>query len=83
MRSLPLIAVAALAVAAAGVLSCTSGGPHGSSGARGGAERRAKLDAVMKSSFCATCHPADYAEHMQNTHGLAFVDEEALSLIHI
>lgn len=26
---------------------------------------------------CATCHPAIYAEHVQNTHGSAFVDEEA------
>jgi HEAT repeat protein len=32
--------------------------------------------AVMKSSYCATCHPADYAEHEQNTHGRAFTDEE-------
>lgn len=32
--------------------------------------------AVMKSSYCATCHPAAYAEHEQNTHGRAFTDEE-------
>ncbi len=31
---------------------------------------------VMKSSYCAACHPAEYAEHEQNTHGRAFTDEE-------
>jgi hypothetical protein len=31
---------------------------------------------VMKSTYCATCHPAIYAEHAQNTHGRAFTDEE-------
>lgn len=37
----------------------------------------AHRDAVMASRFCADCHPAIYAEHRQNTHGLAFHDEEA------
>ncbi|MCY2960886.1 MAG: HEAT repeat domain-containing protein [Planctomycetota bacterium] len=32
--------------------------------------------AVMKSSYCAACHPVAYAEHEQNTHGRAFTDEE-------
>lgn len=32
--------------------------------------------AVMKSSYCAACHPAAFAEHEQNTHGRAFTDEE-------
>lgn len=32
--------------------------------------------AVMKSSYCASCHPDAYAEHEQNTHGRAFTDEE-------
>ena len=31
---------------------------------------------VMKSAFCADCHPADFAEHQANTHGRAFTDEE-------
>ena len=31
---------------------------------------------VMRSRFCADCHPAIYAEHEQNTHGRAFTDEE-------
>lgn len=31
---------------------------------------------VMRSRFCAECHPAIYAEHEQNTHGRAFTDEE-------
>ena len=30
----------------------------------------------MKSSYCADCHPAIYAEHESNTHGRAFTDEE-------
>jgi len=31
---------------------------------------------VMQSSFCKDCHPAEYAEHEQSTHGRAFTDEE-------
>jgi HEAT repeat protein len=34
-----------------------------------------RLD-VMKSSYCKDCHPAEYAEHEQSTHGRAFTDEE-------
>jgi len=30
----------------------------------------------MKSTYCADCHPAIYAEHESNTHGRAFTDEE-------
>ncbi len=30
-----------------------------------------------ESRFCASCHPAIYAEHVQNTHGRAFFDGEA------
>ncbi len=30
-----------------------------------------------ESRFCASCHPAIYAEHRQNTHGSAFHDTEA------
>lgn len=79
MRPSAALTLAAFVLAAVGVTCCTSSGSHGSSsaGTTAGAARRARLDEVMKSSFCATCHPADYAEHMQNTHGLAFVDEEA------
>lgn len=36
----------------------------------------AHTERVMKSTFCADCHPAIYAEHEQNTHGLAFQDTE-------
>lgn len=31
---------------------------------------------VMTSRFCASCHPAIYAEHAENTHGRAFTDAE-------
>ena len=31
---------------------------------------------VMRSTYCAGCHPAIYAEHAENTHGRAFTDEE-------
>jgi len=34
------------------------------------------LQVVMTSKFCASCHPAIYAEHTQNTHGRAFTDPE-------
>jgi len=37
----------------------------------------AHRDLVMTSRFCAGCHPAIYAEHEENTHGRAFIDEEA------
>ena len=30
----------------------------------------------MRSAFCKDCHPAQYAEHEQSTHGRAFTDEE-------
>jgi len=36
----------------------------------------AHREAVLSSKFCADCHPAIYDEHQQNTHGLAFRDEE-------
>ncbi len=39
-----------------------------------GTERH--LQEVMKSTYCASCHPDIYAEHAQNTHGRAFTDEE-------
>jgi HEAT repeat protein len=37
----------------------------------------AHRDLVMTSRFCASCHPDIYAEHMENTHGRAFLDSEA------
>jgi len=30
----------------------------------------------MQSAFCASCHPAIYAEHEQSTHGRAYTDPE-------
>jgi HEAT repeat protein len=30
----------------------------------------------MESAFCQPCHPVEYAEHEQTTHGRAFTDEE-------
>jgi len=38
---------------------------------------QAHFDEVMKSTYCARCHPAIWAEHAENTHGRAFVDPEA------
>ncbi|MCB9915028.1 MAG: hypothetical protein H6828_07755 [Planctomycetes bacterium] len=37
----------------------------------------AHREEVQSSRFCAECHPVLYEEHRQNTHGLAFHDEEA------
>lgn len=37
---------------------------------------QAHYDKVMKSAFCAECHPAIYAEHELNTHGRAYSDNE-------
>jgi HEAT repeat protein len=37
---------------------------------------RAHLDRVMTSASCGRCHSAIYAEHRQNTHGMAFTDTE-------
>jgi HEAT repeat protein len=46
--------------------------------ASAGNETRASAQGpdVMQSVFCARCHPSQYAEHEQNTHGRAFTDEE-------
>ena len=38
--------------------------------------RRHHEQEVMRSGFCARCHPVIYAEHEQNTHGRAFTDAE-------
>ncbi len=42
----------------------------------------AHAELVMHSSFCADCHPAIYAEHEANTHGLAFKDTETRLATH-
>lgn len=87
MRNIPASRLLVLAVLAAGLAACTSGSQDAPAAAPDGrpvaaasssdAERRARLDEVMRSTSCAKCHPAIYAEHMENTHGLAFVDPEA------
>jgi len=58
--------------------SCTSAANEtvvSGSGALAPAARPEGPD-VMQSVFCAKCHPNQYAEHEQNTHGRAFTDEE-------
>lgn len=42
----------------------------------GDRDRAHHAQEVMRSSYCASCHPDIYAEHEQNTHGRAFTDEE-------
>ena len=37
----------------------------------------AEAERATTSRRCAVCHPAIYAEHVQNTHGAAFKDDEA------
>jgi len=77
-KSGALVAVVVAAVAAA--LACCTSAERSTERRAAPASPvagRARLDEVMQSRFCATCHPAIYAEHMENTHGLAFVDEEA------
>lgn len=73
--SLVLFAAAIAVASACGSLSHTSMPTTSSSGEDLGTQ--AHLDRVSTSRFCGTCHPADYAEHQQNTHGRAFFDEEA------
>ncbi len=77
MRSFLLLVLFGVGVAV--VSSCGSlSSPTPAVGAMGddlGTQRH--LDRVNTSRFCGTCHPADYAEHQQNTHGRAFFDEEA------
>lgn len=77
MRSFPLLAVFAIGIAVAS--SCGSLAAPSSPTGGGGDDlgTQARLDRVSTSRFCGTCHPADYAEHQQNTHGRAFFDEEA------
>jgi HEAT repeat protein/Tfp pilus assembly protein PilF len=78
MRLVPSVVAVLAAAVAASVACCTSSGAGRAGGAAVVAPAdRAHLDLVMTSRFCATCHPAIYAEHMSNTHGLAFVDDEA------
>jgi HEAT repeat protein len=42
----------------------------------------AHVERVMTSRFCGECHPAIYAEHEANTHGLAFQDTETRLATH-
>lgn len=80
------ISSVALLTSALFLHACATGAPeHGPRGesnalvahaaARDG-ERTRHAQEVMRSSYCATCHPDIYAEHAQNTHGRAFTDEE-------
>ncbi len=72
-----LFRFAAALLASLALPSCDSAGvghasvasPEGASAPRAGPD-------VMQSAFCAKCHPAQYAEHEQSTHGRAFTDEE-------
>lgn len=41
-----------------------------------GDERLRHEQEVMRSQYCADCHPAIYAEHERSTHGRAFTDAE-------
>ena len=59
-----------------GCADAPSSAPHAAP-AVAAAGTAAHRDLVMTSRFCASCHPAIYAEHMMNTHGLAFLDSEA------
>ena len=78
MRSQTVLLVAV----AAGVLAFACAAPSRGAGRDAAGQgsdlgTQAHLDLVSTSRFCGTCHPADYAEHQQNTHGRAFFDEEA------
>ncbi|MBL8747732.1 MAG: HEAT repeat domain-containing protein [Planctomycetes bacterium] len=82
MRSFVLLVLFAAGVAAASSCGSVSSPPSVAGAAADGAlahdlGTQAHLDRVNTSRFCGTCHPADYAEHQQNTHGRAFFDEEA------
>jgi len=77
MRGMSAVLPVSLATVAAVAAACsTTGTAPGGAGPRTVLDRRARLDEVMKSTTCAVCHPDIYAEHMQNTHGLAFLDPE-------
>jgi len=58
--------------------SCTSASNETAASGSGALASAARAEGpdVMQSVFCAKCHPAQYAEHEQNTHGRAFTDEE-------
>jgi HEAT repeat protein len=80
MRRLTLLVpcflgITGLLAFACGTTQPTAALPHGDDANEPGTA--AHRDLVMTSRFCAGCHPADYAEHKQNTHGRAFFDEEA------
>jgi predicted CXXCH cytochrome family protein len=85
-RNLTLTAIttACLAAAALGWANTRSAIPRhvlaAAEGEAAGRQSSAEVDRhrqeVMKSSYCADCHPAIYAEHEKNTHGRAFTDPE-------
>ncbi|MFN3244544.1 MAG: hypothetical protein ACE37K_23765 [Planctomycetota bacterium] len=75
-----------LAIALTTLASCLQTRGHGTEVLRGGNAlsptadtglgSQEHYDRVMKSAFCAECHPAIYAEHELNTHGRAYSDNE-------
>ena len=72
-------ASAAFSVLLLGLLANCADGPHPAAQADVAREIASaegpRLDA-MRSGMCKDCHPAEYAEHEQSTHGRAFTDEE-------
>jgi HEAT repeat protein len=63
--------------------SCSAPAPASApAGARGALGTPAHAERVMTSRFCADCHPAIYAEHEANTHGMAFLDKETRLATH-
>ncbi|MBI5362242.1 MAG: HEAT repeat domain-containing protein, partial [Planctomycetes bacterium] len=78
MSSKPLLAALAATALSALIFveACASGPAVHHAVADAAPDRVAHAQAVMKSSYCAACHPDLYAEHEQNTHGRAFTDEE-------
>lgn len=78
MASLILVAGALVAlVCGVGCADAPSSKMSAGPAAQAIAGSAAHRDLVMTSRFCASCHPDIYAEHMENTHGRAFLDSEA------
>lgn len=80
MNRIRAFGAAALSLVAVSlVFSACETGPGAAGAGRSSPPRATNVEhglAVMRSSFCADCHPEIYAEHAQNTHGRAFTDEE-------
>jgi HEAT repeat protein len=76
-RTAPPILIAACAAGLAAAAACVGERVERPRSAAAASSAAPRGFDVGESRFCERCHPAIYAEHVQNTHGRAFHDGEA------